>query len=64
MYNTYGIGTRKNHKVFLLTRITPRRLWSTDIDKALVFFSKEEAKFVIDKFNVPDSYIATITHRP
>ena len=64
MYYTYGIGTRKNHAVYLLAEVKCPRVWTTDEDKALVFFSKKEAQVVIDKFNVPDCYTATITHRP
>ena len=62
MYYTYGIGTRKNHKVYLLSEVKIPRVWTTDTNEALVFFSPEEARFVIDKFVVPNCSVAKIPH--
>lgn len=62
MYYTYGIGTRKNHKVYLLSEVKIPRVWTTDTNEALVFSSPEEARFVIDKFVVPNSSVAKIPH--
>lgn len=39
------------------------RVWTTSPDDAMMFFTKEEVQFVIDKFKVPNAYVATINMR-
>lgn len=62
MYYTYGIGIRKNHTVYLLAEVKNPRVWTTVADEALVFFSREEARVIIDKFDVPNCCVAKIPH--
>ena len=62
-YCTYAIGTRKNHSIYLLMEVQPKRIWSKSPDNALVFFTREEAEFVIKKFNVSNASVAILRHK-
>jgi hypothetical protein len=61
-YYTYGIGTRRNQKVYLLSDIKPQRVWTKKLDNALTFYTEEEAQFVIQKFKIPNCALARIKH--
>ena len=62
-YYTYAIGTRRNGAVYLLSEVKEQRIWSKNIDRALVFYTEEEVQYVINKFKIPDCAIARILHR-
>jgi len=44
----------------MLQEVKIPRCWTTSPDDAMLFFTKEEVEFVIQKFNVPNAYVAII----
>jgi len=63
MYYTYAIGRKKHRVVYLLSEIHTQRVWSTNPEDAMVFFTPEEVKYVIKLFKIPDGRIARIQHK-
>jgi len=59
-YESYAVGTRKNGTIYMLQEVKIPRCWTTSPDDAMLFFTKEEVEFVIQKFNVPNAYVAII----